>query len=140
MRATHHPAERHALSVVRRRVAGNQPGRRSARIVARRLPSDQPINKENGVNSTIISSKTPSTNEASSAKTINNNFNPHIESGYLRNGASFTKAIDVKANTSFNGTMNITTSDLYFRYYTQFPYQFVNISLSANSTINSNEQ
>lgn len=83
--------------------------------------------------SETIPSKTDYFNQSSINKLSNTSFTPYISNGFVRDGSSMSKAIDLSENVSQNESLN-QSSVMYFRYYALYPYQYVNISLTANSS------
>ena len=67
-------------------------------------------------------------------KTSSVNFTPSITNGLGRNGSTYKTAIDLKENEILNGSVNENLTSFYYRYYSQFPYEYVNITVNANDS------
>ncbi len=79
----------------------------------------------------VLPNSTAKKLEKTSSNTISN---PIVENGYVRDGTTISKAVDLQENVTTFGSINNNYSSKYYRYYAQFPYEYVNITISANTT------
>ena len=72
-------------------------------------------------------------NSGTHANALSANFTPVVTDDTSRNGSSFDTAIDIQENTIINGFLSNVTSAIYYRYYTLYPYDYVNINYNSSN-------